>query len=96
MLKISFDGRVVLTVTNPSIIDMCLSLDGKGKPDGGRAGVVRRATYYRMSIVRDALGRGPGLDEQSIAERIGEIRANMNMYLHDIRKVKIEVVEPTN
>lgn len=93
MLKISFDGRVVLTVTNPSIIDMCLSLDGKGKPDGGRAGVVRRATYYKISLVR---GEMFGQDEQLISERIGEIRANMNMYLQDTRKIKIEVVEPTN
>lgn len=93
MLKISFDGRVVFTVANPSIIDMCLSLDGKGKPDGGRAGVVRRATYYKISLVQ---GEMFGQDEQLISERIGEIRANMIMYLQDTRKIKIEVVEPTN
>lgn len=93
MLKISFDGRVVLTVANPHMIDMCLSFDKNGRFDGGKAGVVRRATYYKIGLVQ---GEMFGQDEQLISERIGEIRANMIMYLQDTRKVKIEVVEPTN
>lgn len=86
-IVISFRGRVI-SEHDGFEAEMILSKDSKGKPDGGKAGVVRRMMLFKRKYARVHF-----TDQEILDSRLGELRADLGMYLDNIRSVSFEVIE---